>query len=100
LVSGDLSDDDSLKRDIFKRALDDVPDDVNEFIVDQFDDDDLINVVPDGQDTGTTSAFKKFGKTAFNMGTQGLCGCSVLAVVSQEAAWMAHFLYAHPPTTR
>lgn len=94
LVSNTFSDatlDDSLKRSLVHRALDTPPADKNTFIISAFEDPSMINVLPLGIHR-TTSAFSEFGTHPFNIGTDFLCGCTCLVVVSEEAAYMAHFL--------
>jgi hypothetical protein len=39
-----------------------------------------------------TALYRPLGNVPFNMGVEGLCGCTILVIVSREAIYFAHFL--------
>ncbi|KAK0621963.1 hypothetical protein B0T17DRAFT_307847 [Bombardia bombarda] len=83
-------------RGLDKRVLDNLPDieDMDKFMVRAFDADAEIPLSPifvDGVSESTTSVFKKLEGNPFNVGLRRLCGCTMLAVVSPQALYMAHF---------
>lgn len=41
-------------------------------------------------DTHSSSRVRAFGKQGFNMGVQGLIGCTSIILVSRRAVWMSH----------
>jgi hypothetical protein len=42
--------------------------------------------------SGNSAEFRVFEDEAFEMGVEGLCGCSIVVIVSTRAIWFAHLL--------
>lgn len=78
-----------------KRALPVFPDDTdgqNEFMVEQTDDAEQQVIIDTGDaDNINTALFSELGADPINIGLSGLCGCSGLIVMSENAVYFAHF---------
>jgi hypothetical protein len=81
-----------------KRVLDNLDEDqVEDFIVQRFNFEqtfDFIDVYDEFTGKYNSAKFLELhdGQVKFEIGAEGLCGCTVVVVVSQEAVWFAHLL--------
>lgn len=87
-------------RQFFKRKLKD-PDDVDTFMVSEFKKSGSLGFPFTRVFDRSTGRFNSAEfrsplindvSPKFEIGVEGLCGCTILVVVSREAVWFAHFL--------